>query len=58
MIIMDVKLNHVYGFDDFHMSFTYPRKLSISLIGEEALEGQVQGFLTKQTRTEVFILFL
>ena len=40
MIIMDVKLNHVYGFDDFHMSFTYPRKLSISLIGEEALEGR------------------
>lgn len=40
MIIMDVKLNHIYGFDDFHMSFTYPRKLSVSLIGEEALEGR------------------
>jgi len=40
MIIMDVQLNHIYGFDDFHMSFTYPRKLSVSLIGEEALEGR------------------
>ena len=40
MIVMDVKLNHVYGFDDFHMGFTYPRKLSVSLIGEEALEGR------------------
>ena len=40
MIVMDVRLNHVYGFDDFHMNFTYPRKLSVSLIGEEALEGR------------------
>lgn len=40
MIIMDVKLNHIYGFDDFHMNFTYPRKLSASLIGEESLEGR------------------
>ena len=40
MVVMDVRLNHVYGFDDFHMSFTYPRKLSVSLIGEEALEGR------------------
>ena len=30
MILMDVKLSHVYGFDDFHMNFTYPRKLSVS----------------------------
>ena len=40
MILMDVKLSHVYGFDDFHMNFTYPRKLSVSLIGEEALNGR------------------
>ena len=40
MIIMNVKLNHIYGFDDFEMSFTYPRKLSKSLIGEESLEGR------------------
>ena len=40
MIVMDVKLNHVYGFDDFHVNFAYPRRLSASLIGEEALEGR------------------
>lgn len=40
MILMDIILNHVYGFDDFHMNFTYPRKLAVSLIGEEVLEGR------------------
>ena len=40
MIVMDVKLNHVYGFDDFHINFTYPRKLSVSLLGSETLEGR------------------
>jgi hypothetical protein len=37
---MDVKLNHVYGFDDFHMNFTYPRKLAVDIIGDETLEGR------------------
>ena len=40
MIIMDVKLNHIYGFDDFHINFTYPRKLNVSLLGSESLEGR------------------
>ena len=40
MLLIDVKLSHVYGFDDFQMNFTYPRKLSVSLIGEEALNGR------------------
>ena len=40
MIVMDVRLNHVYGFDDFHINFTYPRKLSVSLLGSETLEGR------------------
>ncbi len=40
MIILNVKLKHVYGFDDFDISFTYPRKLSTSLIGEECLDGR------------------
>ena len=40
MIIMDVKLNNIYGFDDFEINFTYPRKLSVSVIGSEALEGR------------------
>lgn len=40
MIIMNVKLNHIYGFDDFDINFDYPRKLSTSLIGEECLKGR------------------
>jgi hypothetical protein len=40
MIIMDVNLNNVYSFDDFRINFTYPRKLSVSLLGSEALEGR------------------
>lgn len=40
MIIMDLTLNHIFGFDEFHINFTYPRKLSASLIGEETLKGR------------------
>ena len=40
MIVMSIKLNHIYGFDDFQIDFTYPRKLSVSLLGEEALAGR------------------
>lgn len=44
MIVLDVKLNHVYGFDDFHVNLTYKRRLkdkpSVSLVGCEALEGR------------------
>lgn len=40
MIILDVKLNHIYGFDKFRMNFSYPRKLSTSLLGNEVLAGR------------------
>ena len=40
MVILDVRLNHVYGFDAFHINFSYPRKLAVDLIGEENLEGR------------------
>ena len=40
MIILNVTLNHVYGFDDFHIDFSYPRKLSTSLLGDEVLSGR------------------
>lgn len=40
MIILDVKLNRMYGFDDFHMNFTYPKKIVGSLIEDEFLEGR------------------
>ena len=40
MIILDVKLNHIYGFDDFHINFTYPKKIVGSLIENEHLDGR------------------
>ena len=40
MIILYVKLKAVYGFDDFHISFTYPKRIVGSMIEEEFLEGR------------------
>lgn len=40
MILLDVILKHVYGFDEFHIDFSYPRKLSASLLGDETLIGR------------------
>ncbi len=40
MIILDVKFNHIYGFDDFHINFTYPKKIVGSIIEDEYLEGR------------------
>ena len=40
MIILDVKLNNIYGFDDFHINFTYPKKVVGSLIENEHLDGR------------------
>ena len=40
MVILDVRLKKIYGFDEFHMNFSYPRKLSASLLGNETLEGR------------------
>ena len=27
MIVLNLKLNHIYGFDDFEINFTYPKKI-------------------------------
>lgn len=40
MIILDVKLSRIYGFDEFHMNFSYPRKTMPSLLEDEVLEGR------------------
>lgn len=37
MIILDVKLNNIYGFNDFNISFSYPKKIVNSLIENEYL---------------------
>ena len=40
MIVLDIKLKGIYGFDDFSINFTYPKKLVKSIIGDEHLEGR------------------
>ena len=40
MIVLDLKLNGIYGFDDCSINFTYPKKLVKSIIGSEHLEGR------------------
>ena len=40
MIVLNVSLKGIYGFDDFNINFTYPKKLVKSIIGDEHLEGR------------------
>lgn len=37
MLLMDVKLDNIYSFNDFHINFSYPRKLISNNIGDEYL---------------------
>ncbi len=39
MVIMDVKIDNFYGFRDFHVNFSYPKKIVGSNISEENLKG-------------------
>lgn len=39
MVILNLKLNHILGFDDFEVCFSYPRKLGKSLIEKENLSS-------------------
>ena len=40
MIVLNLKLDKIYGFRDFEIDFTYPKKVVNSLIEEEHLEGR------------------
>ena len=40
MILLDVKLDNIYGFNDFHMNFSYPKKIVNSIIDDEFLDGR------------------
>lgn len=31
MIVLDLELKEIYGFNDFHINFSYPKRLSIRL---------------------------
>ncbi len=40
MIVLDLKLNGIYGFEDFEINFTYPKKVVNSIIDDEHLMGR------------------
>ncbi len=40
MVLMDVKLTNIYGFEDFKLNFSYPRKLVNSTIDNEFLSAR------------------
>ena len=40
MVLLRVSLNNIYGFKDFEVNFSYPRKIINSIIEEEHLEGR------------------
>ncbi len=40
MIVLNLKLNNIYGFSDFTIDFSYPKKIVNSLIEDEFLEGR------------------
>lgn len=40
MIILNAKLNNVYGFKDFDIAFSYPKKIVNSIIENEHLAGR------------------
>ncbi len=40
MIVLNLALNGIYGFDDFSINFSYPKKIVNSIIEEEYLQGR------------------
>ena len=40
VIILNLELKGIYGFDEFRINFTYPKKLVKSIVGDEHLEGR------------------
>lgn len=40
MIVLNLTLNGIYGFDDFNINFTYPKKIVNSIIENENLAGR------------------
>ena len=39
MIVLDLKVNNLLQFNDFHINFTYPRKIVDSMVEDEHLKG-------------------
>ena len=40
MIVLDLELREIYGFNDFHINFSYPKKIVNSIIDQEHLKGR------------------
>lgn len=40
MVIMNLCLNHIYGFENFNINFSYPKKIVNSIIENEHLAGR------------------
>lgn len=40
MIVLNLDLKGIYGFDDFSINLTYPKKLVKSIVGDEHLKGR------------------
>lgn len=40
MIVLNLELKGIYGFDDFHINFSYPKKIVNSIIEHEHLKGR------------------
>lgn len=40
MIVLNLTLKGIYGFNDFNINFTYPKKIVNSIIANECLEGR------------------
>ena len=40
MIVLNLELDGIYGFDDFKINFTYPKKVVNSIIDDEYLDGR------------------
>ena len=40
MIVLNLELKGIYGFNDFHINFSYPKKIVNSIINQEYLKGR------------------
>ena len=40
MIVLNLELKGIYGFNDFNINFSYPKKIINSIIDHEHLEGR------------------
>lgn len=40
MVVLNLILDNIYGFEDFQINFTYPKKIVNSIIEDEFLAGR------------------